>query len=163
MTATVRAAVYPGTFDPPTNGHLDLIARGSRIFDRLIVAVAINPRKTPIFTAEERVEIFRRHTADLASVEVDSFHGMTVDYVRGKGAAFLLRGLRTVSDFEYEFQMALTNRSFAPEIDTVFVMPSQRYAYLSSSLIRESVALGGAVGEFVPADVEAELRKRLRT
>ena len=159
---TERIAVYPGTFDPPTNGHLDLIARGSRMFDRLVVAVAINPRKTPIFTAEERVAIFRRHTDGLEGVDVDSFHGMTVDYVRGRGAGFLLRGLRTVSDFEYEFQMALTNRHFAPEIDTVFVMPSQRYAYLSSSLIKESVALGGAVGDFVPPDVESELRTRLR-
>jgi pantetheine-phosphate adenylyltransferase len=156
-----RIAVYPGTFDPPTNGHLDLIERGARIFEELIVAVAVNPRKTPIFTPEERVDIFRRHTKGLDNVSVDSFRGMTVDYVREKGASFLLRGLRTVSDFEYEFQMALTNRAFEPGVDTVFVMPSQEYAYLSSTLIKESVALGGRVGAFVPADVEEELRKRL--
>jgi pantetheine-phosphate adenylyltransferase len=162
MSEATRVAVYAGTFDPPTNGHLDLIERGSRIFERLIVAVAVNPRKTPIFTVEERAAIFRRHTKGLENVEVDTFRGMTVDYVRSKGARLLLRGLRTVSDFEYEFQMALTNRTFAPDVDTVFVMPSQQYAFLSSSLIKESVALGGDVSAFVPADVERELRKRLR-
>ncbi len=162
MSDQARIAVYPGTFDPPTNGHLDLIDRGAKIFDRLIVAVAVNPRKTPIFTPEERVAILAKHSAHLGNVEVDSFHGMVVDYVHDRGAAFLLRGLRTVSDFEYEFQMALTNRSFAEDIDTVFVMPSQQYSFLSSSLIKESVALGGDVARFVPADVETERRRRLR-
>jgi pantetheine-phosphate adenylyltransferase len=162
MSAEERVAVYPGTFDPPTNGHLDLIERGSRIFSRLVVAVAVNPRKEPIFSPEERVEIIARHSRHLGNVEVTFFRGMVVDYVHQVGAGFLLRGLRTVSDFEYEFQMALTNRSFAPDVDTVFVMPSQEYAYLSSTLIKESVALGGKVSKFVPADVETLLRERLR-
>jgi pantetheine-phosphate adenylyltransferase len=162
MSAEERVAVYPGTFDPPTNGHLDLIERGSRMFSRLVVAVAVNPRKEPILTPEERVEIIRRHAGHLGNVEVTFFRGMVVDFVRNVGAGFLLRGLRTVSDFEYEFQMALTNRSFAPDVDTVFVMPSQEYAYLSSTLIKESVALGGDVSAFVPEDVEKLLVDRLR-
>jgi pantetheine-phosphate adenylyltransferase len=157
----VGTAVYPGSFDPVTNGHLDIIGRGARIFDRLVVAVAVNFEKRGLFTVPERVEMLRTHTAGLANVEVDSFEGLVVDYVRRRGARVILRGIRTVSDFEYEFQMALTNRSFG-DIETVFVMPSQEYAYLSARLIKEVAALGGDVGHLVPPDVAEALAERLK-
>ena len=154
-------AVYPGSFDPVTNGHLDIIARGARIFERLIVAVAINFEKRGLFTVAERVEMLRAHLKDLQNVEVDSFQGLVVDYVRRRGARVILRGIRTVSDFEYEFQMALTNRSFG-DIETLFVMPSQEYAYLSARLIKEIAALGGDVSHLVPPDVAKSLAERLQ-
>jgi len=157
----VGVAVYPGSFDPVTNGHLDLIERGARVFDRLVVAVATNYEKRTLFTKAERVAMLRAHTAHLDNVEVDSFKGLVVDYVRGLGARVILRGIRTVSDFEYEFQMALTNRSFA-DIETVFAMPSQEYAYLSARLIKEVAALGGDVSHLVPPDVAKALTERLR-
>ena len=146
-------AVYPGSFDPVTNGHLDIIARGARIFDRLIVAVAVNFEKQGLFSIPERVEFLKAHTAGFDNVEVDSFEGLVVDYVRSRGARIILRGLRTISDFEYEFQMALTNRSLASEIETLFVMPSETYSYLSSSMVKEAVALGGDLSRFVPETV----------
>ena len=154
-------AIYPGSFDPVTNGHLDIIARGAQIFDRLIVAVAVNFEKRGLFTVPERVEMLRTHIGDLKNVEVDSFEGLVVDYVRGRDARVILRGIRTVSDFEYEFQMALTNRSFG-DVETVFVMPSQEYAYLSSRLIKEVAALGGDVSHLVPPAVAKVLSQRLR-
>jgi len=154
-------AVYPGTFDPVTFGHLDLIERGSTLFDRLIVAVAVNPEKTPVFTAEERVETIRELVKPFPNVRVDHFTGLVVEYVRRQGSQVILRGLRTVSDFEFEFQMALTNRTFAPDIETVFVMPNQRYSFISSRLIKGALLAGGDVSKFVPPQVEAMLRRKL--
>lgn len=159
--ASMRKAIYPGTFDPVTNGHLDLIERGAALFDELIVAVANNLEKTPLFTVEERMGMIEGLVGDFPNVTVDSFRGLAVDYVRKRGYAVILRGLRTISDFEYEYQMALTNRSFANDVETVFVMPSQKYAFISSRLIKEAVALGGRVQEFVPKSVETQLRAKL--
>ncbi len=154
-------AVYPGTFDPVTNGHLDLIERGSRLFDEIIVLVAENPGKTPLFTAEERVELIRAETGHLPNVSVDCAGGLTVDYVKNAGFDIILRGIRTTTDFVTEHQMALTNRALAPDIDTVFVMPDEKWSYLSSSLIREVVLSGGDVARFVPASVQAALAVKL--
>ena len=146
-------AVYPGTFDPPTNGHLDVIERGARLFSHLIVGVANNPEKGPLFSVEERLTMLRRLTAGFANVEIAAFSGLTVEFCRKRGAKVILRGIRTFSDFEYEFQMALTNRSLASEIETLFVMPSETYSYLSSSMVKEAVALGGDLSRFVPETV----------
>jgi len=154
-------AVYPGSFDPPTFGHLDLIQRGVRLFDELIVAVAVNSEKTPTFSVAERQSMLRELTLPMASVRIDAFDGLVVDYVRREKCGVILRGLRTVSDFEYEYQMALTNRSFAREVDTVFVMPNEKYSYVSSRLIKEAVALGGDVAAFVPPLVLKLLEERL--
>ncbi|MEW6741140.1 MAG: pantetheine-phosphate adenylyltransferase [Planctomycetota bacterium] len=155
-------AVYPGSFDPVTNGHLDLIERGSQLFEALVVAVAVNPGKEPLFTVGERLEMLRELVdGRLPNVSVDAFSGLVVDYARKKGLGTILRGLRTVSDFEYEFQMALTNRSFDSAIETVFVMPSLEYAYISSRLIKESVIMGADVSHMLPPVVEARLRKKL--
>lgn len=157
-------AIYPGTFDPLTNGHLDLIERGSRLFSRLHVAVALNVDKRPLFTAEERVEMLREQIADrLDNVEVVSFEGLIVEFARQRGIPCLLRGLRTISDFEYEMQMALTNRDLADEVETVFVMPSLRYSYLSARLIRETVQLGADMSHLIPASIQDRLRQRLGT
>lgn len=155
-------AVYPGTFDPVTNGHLDLVMRGARLFESLVVLVARNPRKTPLFSAEERVELIRAETGHLANVSVTSADGLTVDFVRAKGFDTILRGVRTTTDFVAEHQMALTNRALAPEIETVFVMPAEEWSYLSSSLIREVFLSGGDVSRFVPPAVQAALAARLR-
>ena len=155
-------ALYAGTFDPLTFGHLDLIERGARLFDELVVAVADNSRKAPLFSAEERLETLARHTGSLANVSVVTFRGLVVDYAAASGIDVLLRGLRTVSDFEYEYQMALTNRALSPDIDTAFVMPSQEYAFLSSSLIKEVMRNGGDAGRWLPDDVAAAVRKRLK-
>ncbi len=157
-------AIYPGSFDPVTNGHLDLIDRGSRLFSRLIVAVARNVDKAPLFSAEERVAMLQEQVAGrFANVEVTSFAGLIVEYARQRGVHCLLRGLRTIADFEYEFQMALTNRRLAPDIETVFVMPSLRYSYVSARLIRETVLLGADMSHLIPASVQAKLRARLGT
>jgi pantetheine-phosphate adenylyltransferase len=143
-------AVYPGTFDPFTNGHIDLVRRALRLFPRLIVAVARNPQKAPLFTLEERLAIIREALESLAGVEVDTFDALTVDYVRMKGAQVILRGIRAVSDFESEFAMALMNRKISEEIETVFLMPNQAYTYLSSRLVKEVALLGGNVDDLVP-------------
>jgi pantetheine-phosphate adenylyltransferase len=156
------AAIYPGTFDPVTNGHLDLIERGSRLFSHLVVAVARNLDKTPVFTTEERVQLLRELTARIPNVEVDSFEGLIVEYARKRKIPCLLRGLRTVSDFEYEFQMALTNRDLAPDVETTFVMPSLKYSYVSSRLIRETVALGADLTHLIPELVQRRLREKLQ-
>jgi pantetheine-phosphate adenylyltransferase len=158
----MRKALYHGSFDPVTRGHLDLIARGAALFGRLVVAVADNPRKKPAFTVEERVAMLRRHTRKHRNVEVASFTGLAVDFAESRGLGAILRGARTTSDFEFEYQMALTNRSLAPAVETVFLMPSEEYAFLSSSLIKEVVASGGTASRWVTPDVERALAKRLR-
>ena len=155
-------AVYPGSFDPITNGHLDVIRRGVKVFDRLIVSVADNPAKQALFTKEERTEMIREVTKGFKNVEIDAFDGLVVDYVHRKKAGVILRGIRTISDFEYEYQMALTNRTFAQDIETVFVMTHEEYSFVSSRLIKEAVSMGGDVSSFVPKDVEKRLKLKFK-
>ena len=153
-----RLAVYPGSFDPLTNGHVDIILRGARLFERILVAVLVNADKTPLFDAAERVALVQEVFKEYPNVEVDTFDGLLVEYARQKRANVLVRGLRAVSDFEYEFQMALMNRHLEPALETVFMMPAEQYTYLSSRLIKEVVDLGGDVHGLVPPLVEARLR-----
>jgi pantetheine-phosphate adenylyltransferase len=153
-------AVYPGTFDPFTNGHIDLVQRALRIFPRLIVAVARNPQKSPLFSLEERLAIIREATGGLAGVEVDTFDDLTVEYVRQRGAQVILRGIRAVSDFETEFAMALMNRKISEEVETVFLMPNQSYTFLSSRLVKEVALLGGNVDDLVPPLASRLLKER---
>ena len=153
-------ALYPGSFDPVTNGHLDVIRRGLRIFDELIIAVADNPAKHVTFTKEERVELLQKVTKEIKNVEVTSFDGLVVDYTHKMKVSVILRGIRTISDFEYEYQMALTNRTFADDIETVFVMTHEEYSFVSSRLIKEAVSMGGDVSSFVPKVVEQSLRRK---
>ena len=153
-------AVYPGSFDPLTNGHVDIIERGARLFDRIIVAIAVNAEKAPMFTMAERVEIARSVFKDHPNVEVDTFEGLLVNYVERRKANVIVRGLRAVSDFEYEFQMALMNRELAASLETVFMMPAVQYSYISSRLIKEVFALGGKVHGLVPEIVEKRLREK---
>ncbi|WJW75750.1 pantetheine-phosphate adenylyltransferase [Thiohalobacter sp. IOR34] len=154
-------AVYPGTFDPVTNGHSDLVQRAARLFDGVILAVAASPAKAPAFPLEQRVALAREVLAGCDNVEVCSFDGLLVDFVRSRSAQVILRGLRAVSDFEYEFQLASMNRQLAPDIETLFLTPAEQYAYVSSSLVREIAALGGDVSPFVHPRVMAALRARL--
>ncbi len=154
-------AVYPGSFDPVTNGHLDLVARGAKIFDRLIVAVAQNLDKDPLFAVQERVEMLEAVTFEFQNVEVDVFSGLLMDYARARGARVVLRGIRAVSDYEYELQMAMMNRKIEPEIETVFMMPAETYSYISSRLVRELARLGGPVKGMVPPFVEERLRSKV--
>ena len=158
----MSTAVYPGSFDPITNGHIDVIKRGARVFDKVIVAVADNPAKQALFTKEERVEMIREVSKPYRNVDVDAFDGLVVDYVHRKKAGVILRGIRTISDFEYEYQMALTNRTFAGDIETVFVMTHEEYSFVSSRLIKEAVSMGGDVSSFVPKDVEKRLKARYK-
>jgi len=151
-------AVYPGSFDPLTNGHVDIISRGARLFDRIIVAILMNAEKAPLFSMEERVEIAREVFKPFPSVEVDTFNGLLVDYVERRNAQVIVRGLRAVSDFEFEFQMALMNQRLKPAIETVFMMPAEQYTYISSRLIKEVFSLGGRVDGLVPELVEERLR-----
>lgn len=153
-----RLAIYPGSFDPLTNGHVDIITRGAAIFDRIIVAILYNREKSPLFTVEERVEMAREVFAGEPKVVVKSFDGLLVEFARQQGANVIVRGLRAISDFEYEFQMALMNRRLVPEIETVFMMPAESYTYISSRLIREVFALGGPITGLVPEVVEARMR-----
>jgi pantetheine-phosphate adenylyltransferase len=153
-------AIYPGSFDPLTNGHVDIIQRGSRVFDRIVVAILLNLEKAPLFSVAERVDIARQVFAAYPNVEVDTFEGLLVDYARGKRANVIVRGLRAVSDFEYEMQMALMNRHLAPDVETVFMMPAEPYTYVSSRLVKEVVALGGSVADLVPSLVETRLRDK---
>jgi pantetheine-phosphate adenylyltransferase len=153
-------AIYPGSFDPLTNGHVDIIQRGSRLFSRIVVAVALNQEKSPLFTIAERVDIARTVFAAYSNVEVDTFDGLLVDYARRKHAGVIVRGLRAVSDFEYELQMALMNRRLNPDVETVFMMPAEPYTYVSSRLVKEVVALGGSVTGLVPSVVESRLRDK---
>lgn len=155
-------AIYPGTFDPITHGHSDLVERAAKLFDRVIVAVAVNPKKAPAFSLDERVALAREVLAQQKGVEVDSFDNLLADYAREQGAQVILRGLRAVSDFEYEFQLAGMNRRLVPEVETLFLTPAERYSYISSSLVREVAALGGDVSEFVHPSVRAALYNRLR-
>ncbi|MBL8730129.1 MAG: pantetheine-phosphate adenylyltransferase [Planctomycetes bacterium] len=156
------SALYPGSFDPVTRGHLDLVERALPLFDHLTVAVALNSNKSPTFSAEERVEMLREVLPQDERLSVTTFRGLVVDFCRAQRIGAILRGVRTVSDFEFEYQMALTNRHLAPGIETVFVMPSAQYSYVSSSLIREIVRNGGDVSDFLPPPVERRLRERLR-
>ncbi len=155
-------AVYPGTFDPVTYGHIDLIKRAVKIFDTVIIAVARNADKGPLFMSQERVNLLKEATKGIKGVVIEDFDGLVVNYVRQKGASVMIRGLRMISDFEYEFQMALTNRKLAPDIETIFMMPSESYSYLSSKLIKEAFALGADVKAFVPNFVQKALAKKLR-
>ena len=157
----MKKAVYPGTFDPVTYGHLDVIKRGSKIFDELIVAVGHNPFKKPIFTVKERMDMLSKNTGEIQNARVDCFEGMLTDYMTEMQTNIILRGIRTVSDFEYEFQRALTNRVLKTDIETVFIMTSQEYSFLNSSLIKEVVSLGGDISKFVPSDVEKLLRQKM--
>ena len=153
-------AVYPGSFDPITNGHVDIIGRGLSVFDEVTIAILLNPEKQPLFTVEERVEIIREHYEDEPRVKVDTFSGLLVDYAERVGAAVIVRGLRAISDFEYEFQMALMNRRLNPRIETVFMMPAESYSYVSSRLVKEVVQLGARVTGLVPPVVERRLRDK---
>ena len=160
----MKLAVYPGSFDPLTNGHIDIIERGTRLFDKIIVAILVNVEKAPLFTMQERVEIVRDVFKGRPNVEVDTFEGLLVDYVAKRSADVIVRGLRAVSDFEAEFQMALMNRRLSPHVETVFMMPAEKYTYISSRLIKEVFSLGGQVRGLVPEIVESHLKqKQLRT
>ncbi|HYT67995.1 MAG TPA: pantetheine-phosphate adenylyltransferase [Vicinamibacterales bacterium] len=153
-------AIYPGSFDPLTNGHVDIIQRGAKLFDRIVVAILLNVEKSPLFTVAERVDIAREVFAENPNVEVDTFDGLLVEYARRKRAGVIVRGLRAISDFEYEMQMALMNRNLNPEVETVFMMPAEPYTYVSSRLVKEVAALGGSVTNLVPRLVEDRLRQK---
>jgi len=154
-------AIYPGSFDPPTNGHLDLIERGSHIFDELVVAILRNAEKTPLFSVGERRTMLEELTSDFKNVRVDVFDGLTVDYAARVKASAVLRGIRALSDYEYELQMALMNRKLRPDLETVFMMPAEQYSYLSSRLVREVARLGGTITGLVPDIVEQRLKEKL--
>jgi pantetheine-phosphate adenylyltransferase len=154
-------AIYPGSFDPVTNGHLDLIERGEKMFDLLIVAVLRNAEKEPLFSVSERIEMLREVTKQWTSVEIDVFDGLLVDYARKRGAGVILRGIRAVSDYEYELQMALMNRKLEPRLETVFMLPGLSYSYLSSKLVREIARLGASLKGLVPEVVEQRLRAKV--
>ena len=156
-----RIAIYPGSFDPVTYGHLDIIKRAVKIFDKVIVAVAHNSEKEPLFSVPERVELLKKATKGVKGIEIDDFHGLVVDYVRRKNARVVVRGLRMISDFEYEFQMALTNRKLTDDVETIFMMPSEAYSYLSSKLIKEAASLGANLKGFVPGFVEKAIKSKM--
>ena len=156
-------AIYPGSFDPLTFGHLDVVERSARLFDNVIVAILTNPQKAALFSVEERIEIMREILKPrFPNVDIDVFHGLLVDYAKQKKAQVIVRGIRAVTDFEYEFQMALMNRRLAPEIETVFMMPAENYSYLSSRLVKEIAELGGSVSGLVPEIVEKRLKQRFK-
>jgi pantetheine-phosphate adenylyltransferase len=154
-------ALYPGTFDPPTNGHVDLIQRGAKLFDHLTVAILNNREKNPLFTVEERVEMLKEVTGTLSNVSIATFEGLMVEFARRQGASAVLRGIRAISDYEYEFQMALMNRRLAPEIETVFLQPAGRYSFVSSRMLKEVFSFGGDVTGLVPPNVLKRLRGRI--
>ena len=161
----MRRAIYPGSFDPVTNGHLDIIARGCKLFDEIIVAIVINPHKQPLFTVEERRELLADVLADVSAgpcrLLVEDFEGLLMDYAAARQAAAVVRGIRAFSDYEYELQMALMNRRLEPRIETVFMMPAEAYSYVSSRLVKEVAQLGGSITGLVPAVVEARMRAKL--
>ena len=158
----MKTAICPGTFDPITNGHLDLIERGLRIFDEVIVAVALNPKKVPLFTLEERLRLIRETVKRYEHVRVEAFHVLLVDYAKSKGGVAIIRGLRAISDFEYELQMALMNRRLDMDIETVFMMPSEEYSFLTSTIVKEVASFGGSVKGLVPGVVERALEEKFR-
>lgn len=158
----MKIGVYPGTFDPITHGHTDLITRSLQVFDKVIVAVALNPSKHPLFDLTERVDMVRVATKNVPNVDVEPFSGLLVEYVKQRGARAVIRGLRAISDFEYELQMALINRKLDPGFETVFFMPSEEYSYLTSSIVKEVASLGGALEDFVHPDVATRLRHRFK-
>ena len=153
-------AMYPGTFDPVTNGHLDLVRRAAKLFDRVVVAVAASPNKTPMFTLEERISMARTALGDVPNIVVDGYNGLTVDYVRQHGLKVIIRGLRAVSDFEYEFQLATMNRHLRSEVETIFLTPAEEYTFVSSTFVREIGVLGGDISPFVPPGVAAALARK---
>ncbi len=157
-----RIAVYPGTFDPVTNGHLDLADRGRQHFDRLVIAILSNEGKKPLFTVDQRIRLLREAVAGWDNVEVDSFDGLLVDYARRVGASMILRGIRAVTDLEYEMQMAMMNRRMDPKLETVFVVPSETYSYVSSRIVREVASLGGSTAGLVPQHVEQALARHFK-
>ncbi len=157
-----QIAIYPGTFDPITNGHIDVVERATELFSRVIVLVARNTSKTPLFTAEERTDMIREVFRNKRTIAVDMFDGLLVDYARRHGAGVIVRGLRAMSDFEYEFQLALTNRKLDRSIDTVFLVPHEKYTYLNSTIVREVARLGGDIGDFVPGSVRRRLIRKLK-
>jgi len=159
----MRTAIYPGSFDPLTNGHLDVVQRAAKLFDRVVVAVASNEGKHPLFTLKERVALVKKSVAHLPNVEADSFDSLLVEYVVSRKAQAIVRGLRAVSDFEFEFQLALMNRKLNENIETIFMMPKDTYTFLSSRIVKEIASLGGDVSSFVPAHVEAALKKKLKS
>ena len=155
-------ALYPGTFDPITNGHLDIINRAAKLFDAVDIVIAVNTRKSSLFSVEERVDMVRECTRGFPNVKVLAYVGLMVDCLRERKAQVLLRGLRAVSDFEFEFQMALMNKKLDPDSETMYLMPSEKYTYLASNMVRELAALGGDISEFVPPEVEKRLRRKLK-
>ena len=157
-----QAAIYPGSFDPVTYGHIDLIKRAQEIFSEVIVAVAHNPLKNPLFSVSERIEMLKKATADLKGVEIVDFDGLVVDFARKRKAKVLIRGLRMISDFEYEFQMALTNRKLSEQVETIFLMPHESYSYISSRLLKEAASLGADLSHFVPDFIDLALKDKLR-
>jgi pantetheine-phosphate adenylyltransferase len=157
-----QTAIYPGTFDPVTYGHIDLIKRAQEAFSEVIVAVAHNPHKKPLFSVKERIEMLKRVTKGLPGVGVEGFSGLVVDFARKKKAKVIIRGLRMLSDFEYEFQMALTNRKLAPDVETIFLMPHESYSYLSAKLLKETASLGADLSSFVPDFIEKALKEKVR-
>ena len=157
-----RTAIYPGTFDPVTYGHLDVIKRVAALYDKVYVAVAHSKEKSALFSVKERVLMMKEVTAEYNNVEVTDFDGLVVDFAKNKSAKVVVRGLRMISDFEYEFQMALTNRKLNPEIETVFMMPNESYSYLSSKLIKEIVSMGADASPFIPENVEEKLKEKLK-
>ena len=159
----MKIAIYPGTFDPITNGHLDIIERAIKMFDTVVVTIARNSAKNPLFSDKERLDMIREATKGMKHVEVDSFEGLLVNYAKKRNATAVLRGLRAISDFEYEFQLALTNRKLNDTLETVFLMPSERYTYLNSTIVREIARLGGDVSDFVPPAVRKAFDKKFKT
>ncbi len=158
----MRTSVYPGSFDPITNGHLDIIRRASKIYDRVIVGVLNNPNKKPLFSAAERMEMIRSVTGGLDNVEVDCFEGLLVDFVKEKGAEVIVKGLRTVADFEYEFQMALLNKALNPEYETVFLMTDSKYSYISSSMVKELAGFNGDLTGLVPREIINKIKQKYK-
>lgn len=158
----MRRVLYPGTFDPVTNGHIDIIQRASELFDEVVVTVAVNPSKTPLFSVDERLSLLKVSLKDFSNVSIDSFNGLIVNHAHEVGAIGIIRGLRALSDFEYEFQMALMNRKLANDISTVFLMPNEKYTYLNSSIVRNLASLNSDVSDFVPAAVQDALAKKFK-